>query len=285
MASRSREKAEAAIKQLKDETGKGAIFLQLDLGSMAAAKKAAAERSCGHISSSRSCPRLLSSPPHGRSPDRRARVVATSSSMAMLGKIDFDALRDVGRAGRKRQPHRLYFQSKLVLVTVRHDAARCDVKMTSAGHSVLGERARCEADSKAAWRGEQGIVSLAVDPGKCLSVVADACGSTNSPVSAVPGTVEPDLHRHLDAGRGNFRKNLSDAVHKTYQRPTLFGALTQLWAGTRPEGLQYNGEHVVPVGKIAKCRAEAYDDDLGERLVDIPGGTSKAGTVPWGGKF
>ena len=43
MASRSREKAEAAIAQLKDETGREAVFLELDLGSLASVRKAAAE--------------------------------------------------------------------------------------------------------------------------------------------------------------------------------------------------------------------------------------------------
>lgn len=43
MASRSKEKAEAAIERLKAETGKEAIFLQLDLADKAAVRKAANE--------------------------------------------------------------------------------------------------------------------------------------------------------------------------------------------------------------------------------------------------
>ena len=41
MASRSQEKATAAIEKLKTETGKEALFLQLDLCSLAAVRKAA----------------------------------------------------------------------------------------------------------------------------------------------------------------------------------------------------------------------------------------------------
>ena len=43
LAARSRSKAEAAIKDLKDETGKDAIFLELDLSSLASVRKAAEE--------------------------------------------------------------------------------------------------------------------------------------------------------------------------------------------------------------------------------------------------
>ena len=43
LAARSREKAGTAIASLKQETGKEAIFLELDLASLASVKKAAEE--------------------------------------------------------------------------------------------------------------------------------------------------------------------------------------------------------------------------------------------------
>lgn len=43
MGSRSKDKAEAAIKELKEATGKEAIFLELDLGSLASVRKSAEE--------------------------------------------------------------------------------------------------------------------------------------------------------------------------------------------------------------------------------------------------
>ena len=43
MGSRSRSKAEAAIKELKESTGKEAIFLELDLGSLTSVRNAANE--------------------------------------------------------------------------------------------------------------------------------------------------------------------------------------------------------------------------------------------------
>lgn len=43
MASRSEEKATAAIRESKEQTGKEAIFLQLDLADLLAVKKSAEE--------------------------------------------------------------------------------------------------------------------------------------------------------------------------------------------------------------------------------------------------
>lgn len=43
MASRNKDKAEAAIAQLKSDTGNEAIFLELDLSSLASVRRAAAE--------------------------------------------------------------------------------------------------------------------------------------------------------------------------------------------------------------------------------------------------
>ena len=43
LAARNRTKAEAAIANLRDETGRSAIFLELDLASLASVKRAADE--------------------------------------------------------------------------------------------------------------------------------------------------------------------------------------------------------------------------------------------------
>jgi len=44
------------------------------------------------------------------------------------------------------------------------------------------------------------------------------------------------------------------------------GALTQLWGGLMPEPAQHNGEFLIPWARLGKCRPEAYDDAIGERL-------------------
>jgi len=51
-------------------------------------------------------------------------------------------------------------------------------------------------------------------------------------------------------------------------RPAPFGALTQLWAGTMPEALNVSVQYLVPTAKVARCRPEAYDEELGAKLWD-----------------
>ena len=67
--------------------------------------------------------------------------------------------------------------------------------------------------------------------------------------------------------------------------PTPYGALTQLYAGTMPEALRYNGEvcslspiihdhsvltaflqFLIPWARLGQCRPEMYDEEVGDRL-------------------
>lgn len=62
MASRSKSRAEAAIAELKQDTGKEAIFLELDLSSLASVRKAAEEfaRLVAIVNASQNAPHMLS---------------------------------------------------------------------------------------------------------------------------------------------------------------------------------------------------------------------------------
>ena len=44
------------------------------------------------------------------------------------------------------------------------------------------------------------------------------------------------------------------------------GALTQLRAGTSPEGADWNGKYLIPWAREGECRPEAKDPELGARL-------------------
>ncbi|KAH9929195.1 NAD-P-binding protein [Fomitopsis serialis] len=251
MASRNRDKAEAAIKRLKDETGKDAIFLELDLGSLASVRKAASEflskepelhvlfnnagvmgppideltaegfdlqfgtNVIGHfLFTELLMPALLAGAQS--SPDHHARVITTSSSGAMLGGIDLDSVRD-GPARRRYSKESLYGQSKLGNVIVAREVAK--------------------------RYGGKGIVSISLDP----------------------GNIETDLQRYY-IGLPGLAGALTKVIVKLMLHPAPFGALTQLWAGTTPEAIDHNGKYAVPTARIAPCRAEAYDDELGQKV-------------------
>ncbi|EPS94682.1 NAD-binding protein [Fomitopsis schrenkii] len=247
MASRSKDKATEAIGRLKEETGKEAIFLELDLSSLASVRKAAQEflskeaelhilfnnagvmgppidqvtadgfdmqfgtNVIGHFLFTELLMLALLAGTHS-SPDRHTRVVTTSSSGAMYGKIDFESFRE-GPGRRRHSKEALYAQSKLANVIVAREVAK--------------------------RYGDQGIVSISVDP----------------------GYIKTELQRYYRQTAGS-RLMLKLAL----LNPPPFGALTQLWAGTAPEAIHENGKYAIPIARIARCRAEAYDDELGRKV-------------------
>ncbi|KAG8679521.1 hypothetical protein FRC09_018920 [Ceratobasidium sp. 395] len=48
--------------------------------------------------------------------------------------------------------------------------------------------------------------------------------------------------------------------------PTPHGALTQLYAGTAPEGAQLSGKHLIPWARVDKARADTLDEEAGRKL-------------------
>jgi len=84
-------------------------------------------------------------------------------------------------------------------------------------------------------------------------------------LSVDPGVVKTKMLRHTAQEKG-FLALLQSIWMWFILRPAPWGALTPLWAGTMPEPLNHNGEYLTPITRVARCRAEAYDDELGNRL-------------------
>ncbi|CCM06185.1 uncharacterized protein FIBRA_08427 [Fibroporia radiculosa] len=245
MATRSEERANVAIKELKQLTKKEAIFLKLDLSSLVSVREAAraflqqenklhilfnnagvmwcphemisadgydmqfATNVMGHYYFTKLLmPALLAG--RDTSPDRHTRVITTSSSGAYMATLNFDSLKD-GPKRKKVTTETLYYQSKFANVVVSRQFAK--------------------------RFGEQGVISISVNP----------------------GTVDTELLRHTSPRSRSF-------MRATFLMPAPWGALTQLWGGTMPEALKANGEFLIPWAKVGKCRQEAYDDELGSKL-------------------
>ncbi|TBU26107.1 NAD(P)-binding protein [Dichomitus squalens] len=245
LAARSPEKAAAAIASLKEETGKEAIFLKLDLGSLASVKAAAQEflskeselhvlfnnagvmrppiewlttdgydlqfgtNVLGHFYFTELLmPALLVAVK--TSPDGHARVVTTSSSGAYLDTLHFETFKD-GPERRKMGSNGLYNQSKHGNIVIAREIAK--------------------------RYGDQGIISISVNP----------------------GNIQTDLQRHFPT----VARVILNAV---LLKPVQYGALTQLFAGTMPEALKYNGEFLIPWARLGKAHPECYNDEVGERL-------------------
>ncbi|CCM06190.1 uncharacterized protein FIBRA_08432 [Fibroporia radiculosa] len=245
MASRSQEKAEAAINELKEQTGKEALFLQLDLSSLASIRRSAEE----YLSKERElhvlinnagimwCPiEQLSEDGYDlqfgtnvlghyyftkllipaliagaeSSADHRARIVNVSSSASYQYTLNWDSFTD-GAARRKVGTTMLYAQSKFGNVVVAREFAK--------------------------RYADKGIISTSVNP----------------------GNIQTELQRYVPT--------VMRAIMNTLiLYPTRYGALTQLWAATMPEPLDHNGKFLIPWARVGVTRGEAYDDKIGERL-------------------
>jgi len=246
IAARSPEKSREAIKKLKAETDKDAIFLKLDLASLKAVKAAAEEFTSkenelhvlfnnggvmvppieqltedgydlqfgtnvlGHYYFTMLLlPVLLAGT--STSGDGKARVVNTSSSTHMFSNMDLNTFKD-GPARKKAGPQKLYSQSKHGVVVWATELAR--------------------------RYGDQGIVSTALNP----------------------GNLKTELQRHLRLGF--ILKPLVDLV----LYPVPYGALTQLYAGTSPEGKDFNGKYLIPWARMGEARADTQDRTVGSEL-------------------
>ncbi|KLO08980.1 NAD(P)-binding protein [Schizopora paradoxa] len=247
MASRNKEKALAAIKDLKSQTGKDAIFLELDLADLKSTKEAARnfmsrERDLhvlinnagimfpdiksvtkdgydmqfgcnvlGHFLLTKELlPTMLETAKSN--PPGTVRIVNLSSSTHMFARgIDYKALRASDEEARNALGTQgLYAQSKFANVVLANEFAR--------------------------RYGDQGIVSTSLNP----------------------GNLNTELQRHM-GGVGLW------ILRRLIYKPEI-GALTQLWAATSPETADLNGKYLIPWARLGECRPETRKTDVGTEL-------------------
>ncbi|TDL20586.1 NAD(P)-binding protein, partial [Rickenella mellea] len=244
LAARSKEKAEEAIRDLQKDTGREAIFLQLDLADLSNVRKSAeaflskeqelhilfnnggvmfcpidqltkdgydlqfGTNVLGHFFFTQLLmPALINAAKS--SPGTKARVVTTSSFANYIGDLKWDTFGDTP-ARKKTSSQDLYSQSKF-------------------GNVVFArELARRYAD--------QGILSFSLNP----------------------GNIQTDLQRHLGARTRGLMN------YMLYDPP--YGALTQLYAGTSPEVVDLNGEFFIPWARKGKPHPKTQDPAVGEKL-------------------
>jgi len=245
MASRNKDKADAAIAELKEVTRKEAIFLPLDLASLSSIESSVetfkSQESHLHILFNNGgvmippieqltadgydlqfgtnvlghwyftrllLPTLQST---GKaSPEIHARVVITSSGTAQfVTSIDWGTLEDTP-ARKQLGTRRLYAQSKFGNVVIAQELAR--------------------------RYGGEGIVTSSVNP----------------------GNLKTDLQRY----QTGFQRWFTDRI----LHPAPLGALTQLWAGTSAEGAEFNGKYLIPWARDGRIPKGADDAELGKKL-------------------
>ncbi|KAF8231771.1 NAD(P)-binding protein [Tricholoma matsutake] len=245
IAARDENKADLAIKGLKDQTGKESFFLKLDLADLLSVKAAAKEieskekelhilinnagvmyppieqvtaqgydfqfgtNVLGHFYFTKLLMPLLISGAKSSS-DGKSRVVNVSSvAHITVNNLNFNTFKD-GPARRKRLfgvP--LYGQSKFGNIVFATELAR--------------------------RYGDQGIVSTALHP----------------------GPIKSDLYRDVP-----YLLPFASLI----MYPASQGAVTSLWAGTSPEGAKLGGKYLVPWCRIGQPHPATQDPELGRQL-------------------
>jgi len=244
IASRDEAKAKRAIEELKEITGKDALFLQLDLANLQKVKTSAEEfltkeselhvlfnnagvMNCpveyltddgydmqfgtnviGHFYFTKLLlPVLLSTAENA--PKGDVRVVNVASNGHMMSDINIATFKD-SPARRKRSSMMLYGQSKTGNILFSNELAR--------------------------RYGEKGIVSTSLNP----------------------GAIKTELQRHS----GTF----FNAATNLILSDVSFGPLTQLYAGTSPETASMNGKYFIPWARVGTPAKHAQDADNAARL-------------------
>jgi len=79
-------------------------------------------------------------------------------------------------------------------------------------------------------------------------------------VSLHPGNTRLDNERHT-----SLLARIVGVTNPLQPSPAM-GALTQLYAGTAPEGVGFGGKYLIPWARLGEARAETYDPQTGRTL-------------------
>ncbi|KAI5116375.1 hypothetical protein M0805_003529 [Coniferiporia weirii] len=265
IAARNRTKAEAAIAELKEKTGKEALFLELDLANLKSVKGAAEEfrskESQVHILYNNGgvfvtpIDQLTSdgydlqfgtnvlghfypaSPAHTPR-DRQVRARETRARDHGLGRRPYqtwpgDQVGDAQRS--QRFAHKVWPSATLCTKQICELIKEFLMKSFSDQKSCLQGNV-VVARELARRYGDQGIISISLNP----------------------GNVTTEIHRHASGLLARFMNMV--------MYPAPLGALTQLWAGTMSETAEYNGKYLFPWARLGEPRKDTQDPETGVKL-------------------
>ncbi|CUA76945.1 hypothetical protein RSOLAG22IIIB_06409 [Rhizoctonia solani] len=254
LAARSKSRADDAIEWLKSETnGKAPIFLELDLGNLASIRKAAEEFKSKeqelHVLFNNAG--VMAPPVDQRTADGYDLQFGTN----VLGHYFFTTLLIpilIHTAKNSPLAHgharvintsssAVYFIPKggIVWETLGTDASSAQAAKKLGTNSLYAQSKLGNvlfSNELAKRYAEQGIISSSLNP----------------------GNLQTDLQRHLPW--------LVGKILGLFLYPASYGALTQLWSGTMPEGENHSGKFLIPWARVGDAGPLSHDEQLAERL-------------------
>ncbi|KAH7879400.1 NAD(P)-binding protein [Lentinula edodes] len=251
LAARSQSKAEQAIAELKEETGKEALFLELDLSDLKAVKESAEKF------------KRLSPTLH--------MLICNAGVMAppieQLTAQGHDLTFGVNVLG-----HFLFIQKLLPLLKTTSNSLTDTriVWVASSGQYYFNDLpvnydnlkdtpSRTKLGVQKSYTQSKFItVMLGIYMGKILAEDQD---SNVICIHLDPGNIQSDLYRRLPS-------LLVTIMEWLVLKPTSMGAVTQLFAATAPEASQYNGKYLRPWARLGEPHPLTKDETEQKKMWD-----------------
>ncbi|KAI9573392.1 hypothetical protein HD554DRAFT_2202150 [Boletus coccyginus] len=244
ITARDQSKGEATLEELKNATGKDANFIVMNLADLKSVKRAAEDFN---------------------SQETQLNVLFNNAGV-MTPPIDM--VTDDGydlQFGTNVLGH--FYFTKLVLPTLLStvksspDGTARIVNTSSNGHWFGGLKYDTMKDGPE--RKKEGLWQL-YGQSKTGNIVfaaelARRYGDQGIVSTALnPGGIKTDLQRHT---KGFLQRNLD-----FFLADVSWGAITQLYAGTSPDGKSLNGKYLIPWARIGSPRADTQDPEVGKKL-------------------
>ncbi|KAI0655898.1 NAD-P-binding protein [Cubamyces menziesii] len=247
MAARSQQKAERAIQELREETGKEALFLHLDLGDLNSVKKAAEEfkQRESQLDVLYLCAGVMIPPREQLTAQGYDATFGTNViGHYLLLRLLYPML---SASGTPSDPSRLvwlgsvghYGPRRLAYETYVDGPARKKIDL----FDMYGQSKLANVMLSIYFANKE------AQEGKIISIATD------------PGNIKSDIFR----GDVPWYMRIWEAL---VLYPVEYGALTPLYAGGAPEAAAYNGKYMEPWARIGKPSPVALNVQEQERLRD-----------------
>ncbi|CAE6456744.1 unnamed protein product [Rhizoctonia solani] len=255
MTARDREKAEKAIEDLRTETsGKSPIFLELDLADLGSVRRAVEEY---------------------KSKEQELHVLYNNAGVMMSPpELKTTNGYDLQFGTNVLGP---YLFTTLLLPTLIHTA------QTS---PLAGGTARVvNASSGVHWAAPRGGVNYAslVPNNKEADEIRHRMGPTSLYAQSKwaviafsnelarrygpQGIMSASLHPGAIANKYNVvLPGIGGWITRLMLRPTSWGPLTHLYAGTTPDARGISGKYLIPWGRVGAARSSAFDHNRGQQV-------------------
>ncbi|KAJ6459649.1 NAD-binding protein [Mycena sanguinolenta] len=256
LAARSPQKAKDAIEMLQADTGRAAIFLELDLADLSSVRRAAEA--------------FLKQ-------ESRLDILFNNGGVMVTPPEQLTVQNQDLQFGTNVTGH--YFLTELLLpaLTSSHEATKLPARIintSSDGHkqacpgtgidfvSLVGGPARDAwlkklSSSAAGWhvssKSKLGNIILSNHFSKTYPGVLVSC-------ALHPGSVRTDLQKNLP---GWMQRMLDISLP-----PAPIGAYTQLWAGTTAAAEEINGQYLIPWARVGKAEVIASNSKLEEETIE-----------------